>query len=104
VGHKNRKLRKNICNKEPRCREAKRQLIENYGCVCFLCRKDVGRSITWHHVKPRYASGDDSYENGSLLCEKCHVEVHRYNWGTAIYNDYMTKVLWFKNTFKPTSV
>lgn len=68
-------------------KETKWRLIKNNGCRCMLCGKTVPyEEIQWHHIFPRYASKrlgelpDDSYENGSLLCRHCHIEIHHYLW------------------------
>ena len=53
----------------------------------MACNREVEYGeLHWHHLKPRYVSKlnneppDDSYENVSLLCKKCHIEIHRYLW------------------------
>lgn len=65
----------------------KYQLILKNGLRCMACGREVDyREIHWHHLKPKYVSKqnnepqDDSYENGSLLCIRCHIEIHKYLW------------------------
>ena len=71
----------------------KTQLVQKNGTICMLCGKDVGKHIQWHHLIPRYAGGDDSYENGSLLCCNCHLEVHDFMYGDEEYTIYTEKIL-----------
>jgi hypothetical protein len=74
-------------------KETKRLLIERNGTVCMLCGKDVGRRITWHHIKPRCVGGDNSYQNGSLLCERCHFQrVNKLKYGTREYRELMEEI------------
>lgn len=65
--------------------ETKVLLILVNGLRCMGCGKDVPlKEIEWHHIVPRYVFKqnhlpiDNSYENGSLLCRRCHVEIHKY--------------------------
>ena len=67
--------------------ETKALLIVRNGLFCMACGKLVPYSeIQWHHLVPKYVSKtykqppDNSYENGSLLCKRCHVEIHKYLW------------------------
>lgn len=66
-------------------RSVKYQMILLAGTRCMYCGKDVGKEITWHHLKPRYAGGKDSLSNASLLCANCHAHIHQYKWGDAEY-------------------
>lgn len=67
--------------------ETKCKLIERNGLRCMACNQEFEyKDIHWHHLKPKYVSKanhepiDNSYENSSLLCKKCHAEIHRYLW------------------------
>ncbi|MBQ8299908.1 MAG: HNH endonuclease [Clostridia bacterium] len=67
-------------------------LILRNGLRCMGCGKVAEyKDIQWHHIKPKYASKanhepvDDSYENGSLLCKRCHIEIHKYLWWDMEY-------------------
>ena len=71
----------------------KLELLERNGRKCMLCGKDVGKRIQWHHIIPRYAGGDDSYENGCLLCANCHTEVHEFMYGDEQYTEFTQKIL-----------
>ena len=71
----------------------KLMLLMNNGQKCMICRKDVGKRIQWHHIVPKYAGGDDSYENGSLLCCSCHTEVHEFMYGEEEYAKFTEKIL-----------
>jgi hypothetical protein len=72
---------------------AKLELLQKHGTKCMLCGKDVGKHIQWHHLIPRYAGGLDTYENGSLLCCSCHLEVHDFMYEDKEYTDYTNKIL-----------
>lgn len=65
--------------------ETKALFIQRNGLRCMGCGKIVEyTNIQWHHIVPEYVSKinkqhpDNSYENGSLLCRKCHVAIHKY--------------------------
>lgn len=73
-------------------RSIKYQMIVLAGTRCMCCGKDVGRDITWHHLKPRYAGGKDSLSNASLLCANCHTHIHKYKWGDAEY-ERLTRII-----------
>ena len=73
-------------------RSIKYMMICMAGTRCMCCGEDVGSKITWHHLKPRYAGGKDTLENASLLCEKCHRQIHKYQWGTVDYKR-ITKII-----------
>ena len=66
-------------------RTIKQQIILLAGTRCMCCGKDVGSEITWHHIKPRYAGGQDTLQNASLLCANCHTHIHKYQWGSEEY-------------------
>ena len=72
---------------------AKLELLQKHGQVCMLCKKNVGKKIQWHHVKPRSKGGLDTYENGALLCPHCHVEVHQWLYEDKEYTEYTNKIL-----------
>ena len=84
--------RKKKKNQQPRNRTVKQCLIALAGTRCMCCGRDVGSEITWHHVKPRYAGGQDTIENASLLCANCHAHIHKYQWGTEEYLQ-LTKII-----------
>lgn len=79
-------------SKQPRHRATKQKIVENAGTHCMLCGKDVGKHITWHHIKPRYAGGTDDYSNASLLCASCHAIIHDYLWESPEYM-YYTRII-----------
>jgi 5-methylcytosine-specific restriction endonuclease McrA len=63
------------------------KLIERNGLRCMGCGKVCNlHKIQWHHIMPKYVSKayhipqDDSYENGALLCPRCHATLHKYLW------------------------
>lgn len=73
--------------------QVKKLMIERNKAICMLCGKNVGKRITFHHIRPKSHGGDDSYENGSLLCEQCHFEVvNKVRYGTRQYNELMDQI------------
>ena len=70
----------------------KYELICMAGTRCMLCGEDFGSEITWHHMKPKYAGGDNSLDNASLLCSSCQTHIHRYKWGSYEYTR-LTKII-----------
>ena len=72
--------------------DTKVQLILRTGLRCMYCGEEYPLyDLQWHHIKPRYVykacheAPDDSYENGSLLCKRCHVAIHKYKWKEKEY-------------------
>jgi len=78
------------------CRITKEQLIREFGHICFHCGFDVGKKIQFHHVIPCYAGGSDYYNNGSLLCPKCHPKLHIFQFGTDEYTEFTNIILQYK--------
>lgn len=78
-------------------KEVKRLLIERNGTRCMLCRQDVKMAIQWHHAQPKYAKGDNSYNNGTLLCDRCHKHIHQFQFGTTQYTQLTIQILKNKN-------
>jgi 5-methylcytosine-specific restriction endonuclease McrA len=79
--------------------ETKQELIVRHGLRCMYCGREVKyREIQWHHIKPKYVSkanheeADNSYENGSLLCTRCHTAIHKFLWWDEEYQE-MTRVI-----------
>ena len=79
--------------------ETKALLITNNGLRCMLCGKVVPyHEINWHHIKPKAVCKyytepiDNSYENGSLLCVKCHAYVHTLSYWSNQYQALMRKI------------
>lgn len=65
--------------------ETKALLIMRNGLKCMGCGRETKlKDLQWHHIVPKYVSKqrneppDNSYENGSLLCIKCHGTIHKY--------------------------
>lgn len=65
--------------------ETKALLIMRNGLVCMGCGKETKlKDLQWHHIVPKYVSKlnkqppDNSYENSSLLCKNCHIQIHKY--------------------------
>lgn len=74
-----KKQQKNIYNEAESMRsETRKRLIEEFDCWCMLCKKFFGAAITHHHIIWKSQGGDDSYENGSLLCAKCQTMIHSF--------------------------
>lgn len=77
----------------------KLQIIGLAGTRCMYCGKNVGSRITWHHLKPRYAGGQNTVENASLLCEHCHSLIHKHEWGSAEYREMTEIILTYRDIY-----
>lgn len=86
------KKKKKNSQLQHRDKTVKQCLINLAGTRCMCCGRDVGSEITWHHLKPRYAGGQDTLVNASLLCSNCHTHIHKYQWGTEEYMR-LTKII-----------
>lgn len=79
--------------------QTKCDLILRYGTKCMLCGEDVGLTIQWHHVTPKYyfkregLEIDNSINNGSLLCPNCHTKIHKYQYGSKEYTKLTNEIL-----------
>lgn len=49
------------------------------GRCCCICHKYCGNNMELHHIKPKSAGGEDTFENAIPLCFDCHAEVGQYN-------------------------
>ena len=85
----------------------KAQLIVRNGLRCMGCGRVVEYAdIQWHHIKPRYVYKanhevpDDSYENGALLCKRCHATIHKYLWWDSEYQLLTEAILDNKTRFE----
>ena len=65
--------------------ETKALLIMRNGLKCMGCGRETKlKELQWHHIVPKYVSKlnkqppDNSYENSSLLCKRCHIQIHKY--------------------------
>lgn len=65
--------------------ETKALLIMRNGLYCMGCGRETKlKDLQWHHIVPKYVSKlnkqppDNSYENSSLLCKNCHIQIHKY--------------------------
>ena len=72
--------------------QTKQELIERNGLKCMFCGEEVPyENIEWHHIIPKHITKffglpqDDSYENGALLCKRCHKIVHIYEYWDVEY-------------------
>jgi predicted HNH restriction endonuclease len=78
--------------------QTKCDLILRYGTRCMLCGEDVGLTIQWHHIRPRYSFKrcgeeiDNSIHNGALLCPNCHTKIHKYQYGDKEYTRLTNKI------------
>ena len=75
-------------------------LIKQNGLRCMWCGKELPyEEIFWHHMKPkaicRYYREkiDNSYENGALLCGKCHEYVHTFPYWSVEYQGIMHEIM-----------
>lgn len=88
--------------------ETKCILIDHHGLKCMLCKCETQlRKLQWHHIKPKYQSKregqepDNSYANGSLLCDTCHRKIHKFDWYSNEYQEFVAIILVNKQaTFK----
>lgn len=78
---------------QKRDKSVKYRMIALAGTRCMQCGTDVGSEITWHHLKPRYAGGQDTLDNASLLCSNCHTHIHRFQWGDPEYKQLTENIL-----------
>ena len=78
---------------QKRDKSVKYRMIALAGTRCMQCGTDVGSEITWHHLKPRYAGGQDTLDNTSLLCSNCHTHIHRFQWGDPEYTHLTKEIL-----------
>lgn len=85
-----------------KCRHNKRALLRIYGKRCMICGQELkDNEITYHHIKPLYAGGDNEIENGSILGENCcHKMIHLYEYGTKKYTKYTIEIEKFKKYCK----
>lgn len=84
-------------------------LICKHGSRCMCCGEEKPlKELQWHHIKPKYVSKanheepDDSYENGSILCLRCHIDIHRYLWWDDEFQ-LLTEII-LRNKNEPTSL
>lgn len=67
-------------NARKRLMRIKEQLVKERGCHCEICGKKIPiDALTIHHVVPVVESPSlmTRKRNIQLLCQKCHVELHR---------------------------
>ena len=75
------------------CHATKQRLIEEYGYYCFICGR-YDKNVQHHHILWHSLGGSDNYENGSLLCDFCHVCLHGYEYTSKEvqqFNNLITK-------------
>lgn len=48
----------------------KETLTQMYGTMCYVCGRE--EEIEWHHVKPLWMGGEDTFENMIPVCYWCH--------------------------------
>lgn len=68
------------------------KLMKINGKKCMICGERPSSPIEHHHLIPRSAGGKNDYENGSLLCARCHSIVHKYEYGSCQY-ELLTKLI-----------
>lgn len=75
-------------------------LLCKYGTRCMCCGEEKPlKELQWHHIKPKYdflkhnEPIDNSEENGALLCRECHVNLHKYWYGTAEYMTFTQEII-----------
>ena len=63
-----------------------RRRIDGEKIRCEKCGS--ASDLEWHHRTPFSEGGDDSYENLQVLCNSCHVTLHRH------HDDFRTAGRW----------
>ena len=70
-------------------RSAREELERIYGKHCFICQgirtlsppqphkgtykgKSIARQLTYHHLVPKRLKGQNTVENGAVICRTCH--------------------------------
>lgn len=48
----------------------KETLAQMYGTRCYMCGSE--EEIEWHHIKPLWMGGEDTFENMMPVCYWCH--------------------------------
>lgn len=67
----------------------KNMLKKIYGKRCMLCgERKSHKELTFHHIKPKSHGGDNTLENGALVCEKCQCKIHKYDFLSSQYFDF----------------
>jgi hypothetical protein len=66
----------------------------------MICGKYFGKEITHHHIKPKYADGTDDYNNGSLLCTRCHCHIHKYEYNSKQYLQLTEEILSYMRNYR----
>ncbi|MCD2172964.1 HNH endonuclease [Rhizobium sp. C4] len=57
----------------------KKQLMVDSARRCCVCHRYKGVGVEVHHIIPRADGGEDSYDNGIVLCFDCHCAAGHYN-------------------------
>ena len=73
--HNNRNKKKNKRSAGALLREL---LFSFLGNICSKCgnSKQEGNKLVIHHIVPIFLGGENIRENVTVLCEKCHKELH----------------------------
>lgn len=70
-------------------KSAREELERIYGKHCFICQgirqicppkphkgiykgKSIARQLTYHHLVPKRLKGQNTVENGAIICRSCH--------------------------------
>lgn len=81
----------------------KKEMIKNNSTKCMICGELMGNKIQFHHIVPKWYSKrngmpiDNSYEQGILVCQKCHNELHRVRYKSRDYEHLVATALSHKN-------
>jgi len=62
---------------DPKKKTVKERLFNYYGEICFVCEKKMNRKyLQLHHIIKFQHSRTTTFEDSSLVCEKCHHNIN----------------------------
>lgn len=71
-------------------KQKRTELINKVGNYCWFCRMEFPyNKLEYHHCIPRYLKSNLDGDFGIVSCRKCHVKIHRFDFGSPEYM-YMT--------------
>lgn len=77
----------------------KRLLALKYGTRCMFCGKRLNyNKAEYHHIKPKSVGRENTEENGALVHNECHKNIHKHKYGTPEY--YQTTIDILRNKIK----
>lgn len=66
--------------KDPNRIKVKNELIKRYGKRCWICGRkfNTNKKLQLHHILKWCEKHETNISNTSILCEKCHKNLHKY--------------------------